>query len=654
MSADHHGSDAQTTPLGARTLCPQCGAQLDSLTTTCGACGAVVTGGALDTQRMERVRSRLQEGIGTGYVLGDMLGRGGMGMVFQAREIALDRDVALKVLAFDPILNPDAYMRFEREARLAARLDHPNIVPIFAVGQGNGIAFYTMRMVRGGSVESLLAGGTPLAHDRATSILRDVASALDYAHAQGVVHRDIKPANVLLGESGHALVADFGIARAFSGPAASGTTGTGTGVIGSPAYMSPEQWRGEKVDGRADQYALGVLAYELFAGTRPFAGDSMQELLRMHLQEEPPDIVSARSDLPSHLTDAIRRAMAKDPADRFTSAGAFVAALAGATAAPAPDAATGAAHAPPHMSSPTVRTPVPSMPPGGAPRSPGGAPRSPGAGPAGRPAPSPRVSAAPQAAVAERRSVLPWLTLLVIAGVGGGVIWKLSPGRESAASSRPDSAAAVPAAAPAPNLDSIGTVERRMQAELDSARRAALAAERRADSVTAASRAGGAAPGEKPHAHLYVFAEGGAPKVIVDGQPQAGVTPALLQVSPGTHRVAVRGFVGFAPAETTVTLAAEDTETVVFRAERGAGKRAAARGNLTDSGAGAPSGPRHEYLTQDPVTGKPVINWPAVVTKLGFDPRTANPRALTPPQRVKYRRFQATLDSLRRTALQRP
>src|SRR5581483_6936159 len=129
----------------------------------------------------------------------------------------------------DPILSPEAYARFEREAKLAARLDHPHIVPIFAVGQRNTVAFYTMR------------------------ILRDVARALDYAHAQGVIHRDIKPANVLIGDSGHAMVSDFGIAKALgSGDA---PVGSGTGIIGSPGYMSPEQWRGEDIDARADQYA---------------------------------------------------------------------------------------------------------------------------------------------------------------------------------------------------------------------------------------------------------------------------------------------------------------------------------------------------------------------------------------------------------------
>jgi hypothetical protein len=319
--------DAVTTPVGVTTICPQCGVVLDALTTTCGACGAVVTGAGTDQGRIERVRTKLQDAIGDAFVLGDLLGRGGMGIVFRAREAALDRDVALKVLAFDPILNPDAYARFEREAKLAARLDHPNIVPIFSVGQRNGVAFYTMRMVRGGSVEQMIVPGQGMDVSQSIGILRDVAAALDHAHQHGVVHRDIKPANVLVGDSGHALVADFGIARAFGGD--TGSTATGTGVVGSPAYMSPEQWRGEIVDGRADQYALAILAFELLTGRRPFADSSMQELLRMHLAEEPPDIISFRDDLPSHTTDTIWRGMAKEPAERYPSSTAFVDALAG-------------------------------------------------------------------------------------------------------------------------------------------------------------------------------------------------------------------------------------------------------------------------------------------------------------------------------------
>lgn len=137
-------NDAVTTPVGITTICPQCGVMLDAVTTTCGACGAVITGAGTDTGRGEKVRAKLQDAIGDAFVLGELLGRGGMGMVYRAREAALDRDVALKVLAFDPTLNPDAYARFEREAKLAARLDHPHIVPIFSVGQRAGVAFYTM------------------------------------------------------------------------------------------------------------------------------------------------------------------------------------------------------------------------------------------------------------------------------------------------------------------------------------------------------------------------------------------------------------------------------------------------------------------------------------------------------------------------------
>ncbi|MBM3907917.1 MAG: serine/threonine protein kinase, partial [Gemmatimonadetes bacterium] len=321
--------DAATTPAGITTICPQCGATLDALTTSCGRCGAVITGGGAGGEREERLRVRLQGQIGAAYQLGPMIGRGGMGIVFRAREVALDREVALKVLAFDPVLNPDAFERFEREARLAARLDHPNIVPIFAVGQGDGAAFYTMRFVRGGSLETTIADHGALALDTAVKLLQEIAAALDYAHAQGIVHRDIKPANILLSETGHAMVADFGIARAFTGDAVTSTSGSHTGVVGSPAYMAPEQWRGDKPDGRADQYALGVLAFEMLSGLRPFREVSMQELLRMHLNEEPPELRTLRKDLPSYIGDAIRRAMAKEPSDRFASTTAFVAALAG-------------------------------------------------------------------------------------------------------------------------------------------------------------------------------------------------------------------------------------------------------------------------------------------------------------------------------------
>jgi hypothetical protein len=292
-------------------------------TSGCDRCGTSAPSGGQTEDQVDRIRSKLQASIGEGYELLDLLGRGGMGIVFRAREIALDREVALKVLALDPVLAPDAYARFEREAKLAARLDHPNIVPIFSVGSGSGIAYYTMRLVRGGSVEELLTQHRVLDLHRATGILREVAAALDYAHARNIVHRDIKPANILIGDTGHASVADFGIARALGQPGEA----TGTAIIGSPAYMSPEQWRGDELDGRADQYALAVVAFEMLAGRRPFDSPRVQDLLDMHSSGAIPDLVAVRPGADPAAAAAIRQAMAKHPSERFPNAAAFIDAL---------------------------------------------------------------------------------------------------------------------------------------------------------------------------------------------------------------------------------------------------------------------------------------------------------------------------------------
>jgi serine/threonine-protein kinase len=556
--------DAATTPVGITTICPQCGVMLDAITTTCGACGAVITGAGSDTGRGEKVRAKLQDAIGDAFVLGELVGRGGMGMVYRAREAALDRDVALKVLAFDPTLNPDAYARFEREAKLAARLDHPHIVPIFSVGQRAGVAFYTMRMVKGGSVEQLLKSGRRLDVDHAISILRDVAAALDFAHANGVVHRDIKPANILIGDSGHAMVADFGIARAFGGDAAA--TATSTGVVGSPAYMSPEQWRGEKVDGRADQYALGVLAFELLTGKRPFATASMQELVRMHLAEEPPDILAYRDDLPSHTTDAVWRALAKDPADRFGSSTEFVDALAGAARA----------------SSSRARPTIPMDAARGVTTVKHVTPRPPQRSSQQAPPRSSRAMSAPPAQ--PRRTWIAVALLLVLGGTAGA----LAIGRMNARRNAAAAAAVVvsPAAQPAsPLADSIAALQKadseenaRLQQELADARQAALTAEHKAELLSraqAAKRAPSSAPGaavasappvEPPHAHIVVIARGGTPRILVDGRPTVNSAPAVVEVAPGKHTVAVRGAPNnpFTPSEYNLDLAPNDTQQVVF------------------------------------------------------------------------------------------
>ena len=348
-----------------KTPCPKCGEPVAVGSAFCGKCGAALTAEAASarsnpaattpmfgvvvetgsqagvgspagpptvprpTDSNEDLRARIQAAVGDSYKLLEMLGRGGMGVVFRARELALDREVALKVLSLDPRMAPDAYERFEREAKLAASLDHPNIVPIFNVGQRNGVAYYTMRLVRGGSVEDLIEQQRKIDVQRTIAILRDVAAALDYAHGKGIVHRDIKPANIMIGDTGHATVADFGIAKALG--AQSGQT-TGTSLIGSPGYMSPEQWRSEEISGRADQYALAIVAFEMLTGGRPFQALKIQDLVKLHLHQEPPDIATRRPGLEPVIDTAIRRALAKNPASRFPTATAFVDALAGGSA----------------------------------------------------------------------------------------------------------------------------------------------------------------------------------------------------------------------------------------------------------------------------------------------------------------------------------
>jgi len=290
-----------------------------------GGAAAAVTG-----DNAERIRARVQDALGDAYRLIEMLGRGGMGIVFRARETALDREVALKVLAIDPILAPDAYAHFEREAKLAAHLDHPNIVPIYAVGQSHGIAYFAMRFVRGGTLEQMLMEHRSIPFARTIEILRDVASALDYAHQHGVIHRDIKPGNVLLSDAGHAVVSDFGIARSVGGAGGiEGTISPTNAILGSPGYMSPEQWQSGEVVAKSDQYALGVMAFQMLTGQRPFEAAQVQDLMRMHVSGPIPQARVVRPDLPAHIDVALRRAMSKTAALRFPSATAFVEALAG-------------------------------------------------------------------------------------------------------------------------------------------------------------------------------------------------------------------------------------------------------------------------------------------------------------------------------------
>ncbi|MEN9937650.1 MAG: hypothetical protein RLZZ387_4229 [Chloroflexota bacterium] len=279
---------------------------------------------------------RLEELIGrrlARYDIIELLGRGGMAAVYRARDTALQRDVALKVLYPHYTYDQGLIERFQREAVVAARLDHPGIVPIYDVGEADGLTYIAMKLLGRRSLADLLRERDTLTPEQLAPIVDQIAAALDYAHQRGVVHRDIKPANIILdehlgqdegrGADARAVITDFGIARSLDTP---GTTGTGM-MIGTPDYMAPEQVRGERhIDGRTDVYALGVLIYRALTGRRPFEGTT-QEVLIGHLEGAPVPPSQLDPSLPPAVDQVVRRAMSRRPEARYQTAGELARAL---------------------------------------------------------------------------------------------------------------------------------------------------------------------------------------------------------------------------------------------------------------------------------------------------------------------------------------
>ena len=268
---------------------------------------------------------RLVEALRDRYRIERELGQGGMATVYLAHDLKHDRSVALKTLRphLGAALGAD---RFLAEIRITANLRHPHILPLYDSGEADGELFYVMPLVEGESLRDRLNREKQLPVDVALQIAREVADALSYAHARGVVHRDIKPDNILL-ESGHAVVADFGIAKALR--AAGGETLTATGMsVGTPAYMSPEQAAGQQdLDGRSDLYALACVLYEMLAGQPPFTGATAEALVRQHLIVDAPPVTNFRPAVPAGVAAALQRALAKSPADRFNPVAQFSEAL---------------------------------------------------------------------------------------------------------------------------------------------------------------------------------------------------------------------------------------------------------------------------------------------------------------------------------------
>ena len=298
-------------------ICPSCDTPLPAEAAFCLMCGTKI-GTAVAAPPADPLRDVLEQAVGNQYEITRLLGRGGMGAVYLAKEPALDRLVAIKVLPPESG-DADTRERFRREARTAAKLTHPHIVPLHTFGEADGTMYFVMGFVQGESLGDLMRRKGTIQADDARRILAEIADALDYAHRQGIVHRDVKPDNILIDdESGKALLTDFGIAKA----AASGSTLTEAGsVVGTVHYMSPEQAAGEKhVDGRSDLYSLGVIGYAMLAGRLPFDGGSAQEILVQHLTKDPVPLQTLVSGAHNALATALDRCLMKQPNDRWPDA----------------------------------------------------------------------------------------------------------------------------------------------------------------------------------------------------------------------------------------------------------------------------------------------------------------------------------------------
>ncbi len=290
----------------------------------------------MDEALKSPLADRLAGALAESYTLESEVGRGGMGVVYSARDLKLKRRVAIKVLPPELAFREEIRTRFLREAETAARLSHPNIVPIHAVGEAEGLVYFVMGFVDGESLAARLRRRERLPPEEVRRIMKETADALGLAHAMGVIHRDIKPDNILLeGTRRRTMVTDFGIAKALSGGSGTGTlTGTGV-VIGTPTYMSPEQAAGEReIDSRSDIYSLGLVAFEMLVGDPPFQAANVPGILMKQITEPAPEIQGLRPDCPDDLANTIMRCLEKNPDDRWPTADALRRALENRTSVP--------------------------------------------------------------------------------------------------------------------------------------------------------------------------------------------------------------------------------------------------------------------------------------------------------------------------------
>ncbi|OGT94746.1 MAG: hypothetical protein A2083_03845 [Gemmatimonadetes bacterium GWC2_71_9] len=555
--------------------CAKCGAEVPQGSRFCASCGLEVTSpdGAtvtLATAEAEQdpLLLQLRTDLAKDYEVEKELGRGGMAVVYQATEIELRRKVALKVL---PPGTGGGTMaeRFKREARMAAALDHANIIPIYRVGQAAGTYFFAMKFVEGRAVDAIIESQGALPVPVILAILRGSVSALAFAHERNIIHRDIKGANILIDRDGRVLVSDFGIARA-----AEEKTLTASGsVIGTPHFMSPEQCSGSKVGPQSDQYSMGILTFQMLTGSVPFDADTLMAVLQHHFFTPVPDIRAVREEVPDGLIEFVNRALAKDATGRWGSTREMLRAV---EAVQFSDAER--VEAEEMLRELAQGTPVPkvrtgSLPPLADTRTLAAAALS----------AAPTVAAGPIARKPAKRSRAPLVAAAAVLVVGAGAAagWYFTMGPGAARQQAQDSTAAGPSVAP-----SLPVVS-------------APAAPVLGDS---AARESTALPMPSP-----VSAEGlgtirlsGLPAgatVRLDGQAVQGTT---LRRGPGRYRLEVTAE-GYAPFSRRVTVRAGEVQQVTVRME----PRATAQAPPTVPGPGAQTPPTREAAAPQPAPAEP-------------------------------------------------
>jgi len=305
--------------------CPRCNKPLASGTKFCASCGLDISGvwgvdaalgGTVAVEmdpNVDLLGQMLSEATLGDYDIYGELGRGGMAAVYLGLDLALNRKVAIKTMLPELVSKEGMVARFKREAQTAAALSHPHVIQIFTVKSTEKLVYFVMKFIEGRSLESVINDKGGIALDMAQVLLSQVGGALAYAHRKSVIHRDIKPANIMIDEDGWAIVTDFGIAKV---QVEQNLTATGT-AIGTPHYMSPEQFHNKAVTGASDQYSLGIVAYEMLTGKKPFDGGTYAEIITQHLFEGPPDPRTVKKDIPEGAVEVIKKMLSKDPGDRY-------------------------------------------------------------------------------------------------------------------------------------------------------------------------------------------------------------------------------------------------------------------------------------------------------------------------------------------------